>query len=60
MSAQADAKDNSDVLHHAAPSALPSWVLKNPNSEFAKAIMRRLSKKKSDVGQVWCGAYVCE
>jgi hypothetical protein len=58
--AQADVKDNNAILNSAAPAALPSWVLKNPNSEFAKAIMRRLSKKKNDAGQVWCGAYVCE
>ena len=58
--AQADAKGNSQALGSAAPAALPSWVLKNPNSQFAKAIMRRMAKRSRGEGQVWCGAYVCE
>jgi hypothetical protein len=58
--AQADAKDNSQALGSASPAALPSWVLKNPNSQFAKAILRRMAKRSHGEVQVWCGAYVCE
>lgn len=58
--AQADAKDNSQALGSVSPAALPSWVLKNPNSQFAKAILRRMAKRSHGEAQVWCGAYVCE
>jgi hypothetical protein len=59
--AQADAKADEKIFAHAAPSSLPSWVLKNPNSVVARDIMRRSAlKKKSGGDQVWCGAYVCD
>jgi hypothetical protein len=58
--AQADAKTDSAALTSAAPASLPAWVLKNPNSKFAEAIMRRMAKRQKNDGQVWCGAYVCE
>jgi hypothetical protein len=60
MIKQADAKVDSALLSSASPASLPAWVLKNPNSKFAKTIMRQLARKQKGSGQVWCGAYVCE
>jgi hypothetical protein len=58
--AQDDSKAGS-ILKSAAPSSIPAWVLKNPNSKFARAIMRRMAAKHNgESGQVWCGAYVCD
>ena len=59
--AQDDAKADGSILKSAAPASLPAWVLKNPNSKFARAIMRRMAgKREGESGQVWCGAYACE